>query len=378
MGISFILLAGGVSNRLASKTPKQYHKIGGKSLIEITINKIKQFKEIKKIILVYNKRHKKNLKEIKLKNIKLIEGGNSRSASTYNALKYLKKQKYINQVLIHDAARPNFSKLLIKTILKNSKKYKVVIPVLKIQDALKKKNIKKNFFSIKKNNFFLTQTPQCFNFNKIYQLHKKQNIKYIDDDFSLVKNNDKVKFITGEKKNFKITNREDLDILKSVYSSKIKIGIGFDVHRLVKGRKLFLGGVKIPSKLGTLGHSDGDPILHAVIDSMLGACGLGDIGEKFSNKSQKYKNVSSTKLIKEVIGEIKEKDFSINNIDINIIAETPKLKKFKEKIIHNIAKLCEVSVDRVNIKAKTTEKLGVIGQDKAIAAEVIVSVIKYD
>ena len=139
-----------------------------------------------------------------------------------------------------------------------------------------------------------------------------------------------------------------------------------------------MGGVKIPSKLGTLGHSDGDPILHAVIDSMLGACGLGDIGEKFSNKSQKYKNVSSTKLIKEVIGEIKEKDFSINNIDINIITETPKLKKFKEKIIHNIAKLCEVSVDRVNIKAKTTEKLGVIGQDKAIAAEVIVSVIKYD
>ncbi len=147
---------------------------------------------------------------------------------------------------------------------------------------------------------------------------------------------------------------------------------------MIKGKKLYLGGVKIPSKLGTLGHSDGDPVLHATIDALLGACKMGDIGEKFSDKSKKYKNISSTKLIKIVINDIKKVDYEINNIDINIITEHPKLKKFKEKIVNNIANLCEISSNRINIKAKTTEKLGVIGQEKAIAAEVIMSVIKYD
>jgi 2-C-methyl-D-erythritol 4-phosphate cytidylyltransferase/2-C-methyl-D-erythritol 2,4-cyclodiphosphate synthase len=150
------------------------------------------------------------------------------------------------------------------------------------------------------------------------------------------------------------------------------------VHRLVKGRELFLGGIKIPFPFGTLGHSDGDPVLHAIIDAVLGACQMGDIGEKFSDKNIKFKNISSTLLTKKIIKQIKSKNYEINNLDVNIITEAPKIKKFKKKIINNISKLCEVSIENINIKAKTTEKLGVIGQEKAIAAEVIVSVIKYD
>ena len=105
---------------------------------------------------------------------------------------------------------------------------------------------------------------------------------------------------------------------------------------------------------------------------------MGDIGEKFSDKNKKYKNISSSKLIKKVINDVRKKAYIINNIDINIITEFPKLKKFKKKITLNISKLCEIASDRINVKAKTTEKLGVIGQEKAIAAEVIVSIIKYD
>ncbi|MDA7606839.1 2-C-methyl-D-erythritol 2,4-cyclodiphosphate synthase, partial [Pelagibacteraceae bacterium] len=119
-------------------------------------------------------------------------------------------------------------------------------------------------------------------------------------------------------------------------------------------------------------------VLHATIDAILGACKMGDIGEKFSDKSKKFKNISSSKLIKIIIEQIKKKKFLISNIDINIITETPKIKKYKKKLISNIAFLCEISSGSVNIKAKTTEKLGVIGKEKAIAAEAIVSVIKYD
>ena len=158
----------------------------------------------------------------------------------------------------------------------------------------------------------------------------------------------------------------------------MSVGIGFDVHRLVVKRKLYLGGLRIKSKLGTLGHSDGDPVLHSITDSILGACKMGDIGKKFSDRSKRFKNIRSTILLKRVMDQVKSNGYYINNLDINIIAQTPKIKKYKNKMIDNISKLCEISKDQINIKGKTTEKLGVIGKEKAIACEVITSVIKYD
>ena len=378
MRFSFILLAGGDSTRFKSNLPKPYHKIAGKTLIELSINKIRQFKQFKKIIVVCNKKHLKFLKKINFKDIAIITGGKTRQHSTYIALNYLLKQKEKNKVLIHDAARPNFSINLIKKILIESKKNNVVIPTLNLQDALKEKCGKDKFLNLKRDNFFFTQTPQCFDFKKILEFHKKYKDKYNDDDLSLIDNNNKVKFINGEKRNFKITEKADFDLLKDLCRTNLKIGIGFDVHRLVKGRKLFLGGVKIPSSLGTLGHSDGDPVLHSIIDAILGDCGMGDIGEKFSNKNKKFKNISSSLMIKEIVKKIKEKNYQINNLDLNIITETPKLKKYKKKIANNISKLCDMPSTNINIKGKTTEKLGVIGREKAIAAEAIISVIKYD
>ena len=378
MRFSFILLAGGNSIRFKSKLPKVYHKIAGKTLIELSINKIKQFKEFKKIVVVYNKKHFKFLKKINLTNITVVEGGKNRQESTYNALKYLQKQKKIKKVLIHDAARPNFSKNLIKKILIESKKNSAVVPILKLQDALKEKYKKNKFLNLRRNNFFLTQTPQCFDLKKIFSLHRQNQDKYKDDDLSLIKDGSKTKFIDGEKRNFKITDGDDFELFKNINKSNLKIGIGFDVHRLIKGKKLFLGGVEIPSLFGTLGHSDGDPVLHAIIDAILGACQMGDIGEKFSDKDKKFKDIRSTHLIKNIIEQTRSNNYEINNIDLNIITQTPKLKKFKDKIVKNISKLCEIPLTNINVKAKTTEKLGVIGQEKAIAAEVIVSVIKYD
>jgi 2-C-methyl-D-erythritol 4-phosphate cytidylyltransferase/2-C-methyl-D-erythritol 2,4-cyclodiphosphate synthase len=378
MGFSFILLAGGDSNRFKSKIPKQYHKIAGKTLISISIDKIREFTEITKIVFVFNKKHKKYLDKINLKDVISIKGGNTRKQSTINALNYLKKHKNTNKVLIHDAARPNFSLNLIKKIIKASKKNKTVVPVLKLQDSLKQKGKTNQILSLIRNNYFSTQTPQCFDLNEIFLLHTKKKKKYIDDDFSLIDKTNRFKFINGEKQNFKITDKQDLDLLIKYNKSNISSGIGFDVHRLIKGKNLYLGGINVPSKLGTLGHSDGDPVLHAIIDAILGACRMGDIGEKFSDKNKKFKNIRSDKLLKKIIKEIKERNYLVNNIDVNIIAEQPKLKKYKKKIIQNIANLCEISLNNVNVKAKTTEKLGVIGKKKAIAAEVIVSVIKYD
>ena len=381
MDFCLIILAGGNSHRFGSKIGKPYQKIGGKSLIEINVMKARKFKEIKKIILVYNKKDLKRLKSLRLNDVKFIVGGKSRQQSTFNALRYLVSQKRISKVLIHDAARPNFSTNLLKSILKNMKNARAVVPKIDIQDAMKQiidSSREEYIVGKKRDNFFLTQTPQAFNLKEIYHLHKINFYKYKDDDISLYIDLNKVKFIEGEKNNFKITDKSDFDHLRNIFKSKQSVGIGFDVHKLVPKRKLFLAGLKIKSKLGTLGHSDGDPVLHSVTDAILGACNMGDIGQWFSDKNKIFKNIRSTILLKQIIKKIGLKGYFINNIDINIIAQTPKIKNFKKKMIDNIAILCEISKNKINIKGKTTEKLGVVGKEKAIACEVICSVVKYD
>ena len=380
MSFCLIILAGGNSHRFGSNIGKPYQKLGGKSLIEINVNKARQFKQIKKIILIYNKKDSKKVRSLKLKNVKLLQGGMNRKESTFIALKYLIKQRGINKVLIHDVARPNFSLKLLKSIIRNMRTAKAVVPKIQVQDAIKQIiNSSKEEYIIgkKRDNLFLTQTPQAFNLKEIYNLHKTNSDKYKDDDISLYMDLNRVKFIEGEKNNFKITDKADLVNLKNIYKSNQSVGIGFDVHRLTPNRKLYLAGLKIKSKLGTLGHSDGDPVLHSVTDAILGACKLGDIGQMFSDKSKKFKNIRSTILLKQVVKQIKSKGYFINNIDINIITQTPKIKNYKNKMINNIAKICEISSNQINIKGKTTEKLGVVGKEKAIACEVIASVIKY-
>ena len=381
MSFCLIILAAGNSHRFKSNIGKPYQKIAGKSLIEINIIKARKYKQIKNIVLVYNKKDFKRVKSLKLKNVKLISGGRNRQQSTFKALKYLINKNGPTKVLIHDVARPNFSTKLLNSILINMKNARAVVPRLKVQDAIKQViDSSKNEYilSKKRDNLFLTQTPQAFNLKEIYLLHKTNPGKYKDDDISLYMDLNKVKFIEGEKNNFKITEQIDFENLKNFYKIKQSVGIGFDVHRLVPKKNLYLAGLKVKSKLGTLGHSDGDPVLHSVTDAILGACKMGDIGQMFPDKSRKFKNIRSTILLQKVIEQIKFKGYFINNIDINIITQTPKIKKLKNKMINSISSLCEISKSQINIKGKTTEKLGVIGKEKAIACEVITSVIKYD
>ncbi len=363
-------MAAGESRRFNSKTPKPYYLYKGKSLIKHSIDKAKNFKKFNKIILVINEKHKKNIKNINIKNTSIITGGKTRAESSLKALRMIRKKK-IKNVFIHDVARPNFSIKLLNRLVNGLKKNKAVVPFVNASDSIKYK-YKKNTFNLLRENALLIQTPQAFRYKDLYSLAKNQSRKIQDESTLFIQKDIKIKFIKGENSNYKITYQNDIK------SKKMNYGIGFDVHRLIPNKKLFLGGLKIKSKVGTLGHSDGDPVLHAIIDALLGACKMGDIGEKFSDKNKKYKNIRSTILLSQVINEIEKKKFYINNIDINIITQTPKVKKYKKKMIKIISELCNISTDQINIKGKTTEKLGLIGKEKAIACEVIVSVLNYN
>ena len=315
MSTFLILLAAGDSKRLKLTIPKPYQIINNKTLIEHSLNAFKNIKEIKKTVIVYNNKHKKYLKRLRIQNVIKIVGGKTRQNST---LKALSKVKNLNckKVLIHDAARPIPPKKLIKNIINKLKKNNAVIPIIKVTDATKRLDKNIIFKNIERNTLGFAQTPQGFTYKKIFKKHLNVNDEIFDDDASLFTNdNEKVFAIEGSKKNIKITDKDDLDIFKSLIKKNNCVGIGFDVHKLVPKRKLYLAGVKIKSSLGTLGHSDGDPVLHAIIDALLGACKMGDIGQKFSDKSKQFKNIRSTILLKEVINEIKANNYYINNLD---------------------------------------------------------------
>jgi 2-C-methyl-D-erythritol 4-phosphate cytidylyltransferase/2-C-methyl-D-erythritol 2,4-cyclodiphosphate synthase len=360
----FIILASGQSKRFNSNKPKQFITYKNKALFEHSLDKAIISKLFKKIVLVVN--DKKQIKKKYSKNVLIIKGGKERSDSSLIALKYIKKFKP-NNVLIHDAARPNFTINLLKNLIKSLKTYKASIPVISSKDSIKYK-VKNQLFNLERKNSYLTQTPQAFRFKDIYDLSIKQNNIIQDEATLFINNNLKIKFINGETLNNKITFKKDINNTKTYF------GIGFDIHRLIKNKKLYLGGIKVPYHSGLKGHSDGDVILHSIIDALLGAMRKKDIGTFFPDNKNKFKNIRSPKMLKPIIEILYKNNFYINNLDINLICEKPKVSKYRTKIINSLSYLLNLDKDLINLKGKTVEKLGLIGKEKAIACEVICSI----
>ena len=239
------------------------------------------------------------------------------------------------------------------------------------KDSIKYK-IKKQLYNLNKNNSYLAQTPQAFKFKSLYYLSINEKNKIQDEASLFIKNNLKIKFVRGENSNNKITFKED------IIQNKTYFGIGFDIHRLIKGKKLYLGGVKIPFHSGLKGHSDGDVIIHSIIDALLGAMRKKDIGSYFPSNKNKFKNIRSPKMLIPIISILKNMNFYIYNLDINLICEKPKISKYRNKILNSLSKYMGINKDLINIKGKTVEKLGLIGKENAIACETIVSIIRYE
>ena len=365
----FVILAAGKSKRFHNKIAKQFYHYKNKEIIDHSIEKSLNSKLFKKIIIVTNNLN--HLKKKKLpKIVKIIKGGKERSDSSLIALKYLKKFKPTN-VLIHDAARPNFSVKLLKNLIHKLKKNRAVIPYIYSNDSIKYKS-QNQLFNLNRDKALLTQTPQAFKFKDLYALSSKQISKVNDEATLFIENDYKIAFIKGELKNNKITYPDDIKI------SKVSFGIGFDIHRLVKNKKLYLGGTKIPFHSGLQGHSDGDVILHAIIDAILGAIQKKDIGTYFPSNKNKFKNIRSPKMLKPIIENLYENNFSINNLDINLICQKPKVSTYRNRIINSLSNLMNLDRNKINLKGKTVEKLGLIGKEKAIACEVLISIKKYD
>ena len=367
MSNCFILLAAGKGKRFKSKKPKQFVNYKNKPLFMHSVDKALKSNLFKEIVIVTNKKIK-----INYKNVKIIKGGKERYQSSQKALEFIKNKKFIN-VFIHDAARPNFSINLLKNLKKHLGKNKAVVPYINTDNSTKYVN-KNKIFNLRREKVLLTQTPQCFKFKDLYNLSKYNKQLVTDEATLFLNNNKKIKFIKGEKANIKITKKTDLDtsIVKTFY------GIGFDIHRLIKNKKLYLGGINIPFHSGLKGHSDGDVILHSIIDALLGCLRKKDIGTLYPSSRNNFKNIRSPKMLNPIISDLEKNNYIINNLDINLVCERPKVSTYRNKIINSLSKLMNIDKNIINIKGKTVEKLGLIGKENAIACEAIVSINKYE
>ena len=375
-----IILACGQSKRLKSKSPKQYIEFFEDIILNHTIKIFLKNNEIDHILLVLNKKHKKFFnKIIQDKKISYTYGGDSRQKSVFYGLKYIKRFKPTN-VLIHDANRPFTNTKLISEILKKLRKFKAVIPRIKIQDTIKKVENNK-ITHLNRDKIFALQTPQGFKFKELLKKHINANGENFTDDSSLFDDTSKIiTYIYGNNENIKITDKSDLKLAEKLYYSKNKsnfIGLGIDFHRFNnKKGKLILCGVKIPFHKTLIAHSDGDLGYHAISDGILGAISEGDIGIHFPDTSKKNKNLNSAKILKYTYELMKKKiNREIKNIDLTFIGEEPKFSKYQKKMKVNISKLLNLDLNQINIKATTTEKMGPLGNKEGLGAFALVNII---
>ena len=374
MKIACIVLASGKGLRFDKTKSKLFYKVYRIPIIEYTLKKI--INKINKdhiYITISKKLTKKDEKIISnYTSNELIYGGITRLESVKKAVNKIKADNY-DYIVIHDGARPLTSDRILRDLLFfiESKRYDGVVTRMQVEDTLRKNNI-----TVNRSEYSFFQTPQAFKF-KLYCNNIKKINNLVTDDLGIIekKRNLKIKYISGNKENIKITKFEDIEYFKKFISRKIKYANGFDIHRLKKGNYLILAGLKIRSQFMSIGFSDGDVVLHAIMDSLLGIVAKGDIGKYFPPTNE-YKKISSIVLFKKIKEIIKFENIVIDNLDCTIICQKIRLEKYKHMIKKNIAQILECKKSCINVKAKTSDHIGLIGKSKAIACWVTVKCIK--
>ncbi len=365
--ITAIITAAGAGVRFGGDKPKQFLRLGTNTVLETAILAFQNHKYIDEILVTLPSDYLSLESDLKAKFPKLVmvvKGGETRQESVGNAL----KQVSTEIVLIHDAARPFVTSDVISRVVERAVRTKAVVPVINVRDTVRTEDGTLDRTKLKS-----VQTPQGFETELLMEAVKRAKADGFTgtDDASLVERlGVKVDMVDGSDENLKITVKADLK-----EDMEVRIGTGFDVHKLVEERKLFLLGCEIPCEKGLLGHSDADVAAHALMDAILGAASLGDIGQHFPDSDPTYEGISSMKLLEKVKSLLDDKGYKVGNCDITIICEKPKVAPYILKMRRNVAAILDIEPDKVNVKGTTTEKLGFTGRGEGIAAEAVCTLI---
>lgn len=376
-----VILAGGVGSRMQADKPKQFLKILGKTVLERTISAFDKSDKIDEIVVVVREDDLALAERIAQmmtlsKKISFTISGRCRAESAKNG--FMACIEGCDYVAIHDAARCLITPEMIDNVVEKAHKFGASTAVCGVSDTIKTVDECGRIKStIPRDTVFRAQTPQVFA-KEIYirALEGCKNLSSITDDNMLVEDiGESIYTVDVGETNIKITTSDDLDIARNILLMRgeqtmggYRIGHGYDVHRFSDGRKLILGGVEIPCENGLLGHSDADVLLHAIMDSLLGAAALGDIGTHFPDTSDEYKGVSSLHLLTKVSDLIRKSGFSVVNVDATVVLQAPKIASYIPKMVSNIAFALGISERSVNVKATTEEGLGFTGSKEGAAA----------
>ena len=363
MKTNLILACAGKGERANQKKNKLLVPINGETCLERTLNTFKDTGLFDKIVITSSLSDFEEISALVEGKATVVLGGNTRSQSVKNALETLED----GIVLIHDGARPFVSNNIIKDCIESVKKYGSGIVAYPTRDTVISANDGEIESYLGKGGLYSVQTPQGFFVNQIKKAYSLADNKTFNDDGEVYKEYiGTPRIVLGSSDNVKITFPEDLKLL---CPDTPRFGTGFDCHKLVENRKLILGGIEIPHDKGLLGHSDADVLTHAIMDAILSALSLRDIGYHFSDKDEKYRDANSMDLLDKVLDMIKEKGYKVDSISATIMAEKPKLLTHIPKITENLATALNIPKDKVGIGATTLEGLGFVGREEGICAQ---------
>jgi len=382
MHVTAIIAAAGAGRRLGAAKPKQLLDIGGGSMLQHSVRAFLGHPRVADVVVVVSP----DLTTLALAGIepsraaalRVVKGGDRRQDSVANGFAAVAPESDV--VLIHDAARPFVSADLIDRTIDAAAAHGAAIAALQSRDTVKRvAGDGRITETIPRETIYLAQTPQGFRRDVLAAAIElgRSGVEATDEAMLAERAGYHVHVVDGDPGNVKVTTSADLDAARARMASTGKpartgrAGTGYDLHRLVEGRPLILGGVTVPSDKGALGHSDADVVCHAATDAILGAIGLGDIGRHFPDTDPRWKDADSLVLLREAARMLRDHGYEVGNLDVTVILERPKIKDAVEPMRTRLAEALGIDRDRVSVKGKTNEGVDAVGRGEAIIAHAV-------
>jgi 2-C-methyl-D-erythritol 4-phosphate cytidylyltransferase/2-C-methyl-D-erythritol 2,4-cyclodiphosphate synthase len=367
--ISLVVLCAGNSSRFELKAKKQWLRIEDEPLWLKVTQRLKSYYDFDEVVVVGHKNELSYMLNFS-DEYRYVSGGDTRQESMKNALENL-NSKY---VMVTDVARCCVPKAVIENLILKKNSADCIVPVLNVSDT-----VVYGSETINRDDVKLIQTPQLSNCEKLKKA-LDTDIEFTDDSSAIKAIGGEVEFIEGSLESKKLTFGKELNDISCLKppSNDFFTGSGIDIHQFEDGKQMVLGGVEIDAPFGFKAHSDGDVLIHSVIDALLGACGAGDIGEFFPDTDPKYKGADSKKLLEHIIKFIIDVGYEIVNVDLTVLAQVPKINPYKQEIKNTMSSLLNIPRYKINIKATTGEKMGFVGRKEGVVVLSSATLKYYD
>jgi 2-C-methyl-D-erythritol 4-phosphate cytidylyltransferase/2-C-methyl-D-erythritol 2,4-cyclodiphosphate synthase len=379
MHVTAIIAAAGSGLRLGSAVPKQLLEIGGRSILQRSVEAFVSHPRVTDVIVAVPAPMMGSPPPW-LSTVRIVAGGDSRQASVANAFDLVASTSQI--VLVHDAARPFVTADVISRTIDGASEHGAAVAAVPVRDTVKRVSDERPapriVETLAREQIYMAQTPQAFQRTVLAKAVAlgRSGVEASDEAALAERAGYEVRIVDGDASNVKITTASDLETARARDRGNStaptgRIGIGYDLHRLVEGRSLILGGVNIPSERGAHGHSDADVVCHAVTDAILGAARAGDIGQHFPDTDPRWADASSTGLLREAVGLVRQQGWMVENVDVVIVLERPKLGSFIPDMQRQLARAIGIPEEAVSVKAKTNEGVDAVGRGEAVAAHAV-------